>query len=279
MDHHQQEDKLESIIDDEVLRNRIRGIINEPSRESAVTKVAKNPLITLLIGFLLTGVVGVVLTNHYNSKQKELEFYLSTLQRDRERERDQQEKQREEARDDRERQITRAHDDEQRQIEREKDARQKQLEFFRNASQRELDREKSFADELNKTRVQKIADVWENLYAVDSEVERYKALKQQYRPGPFSLYPPSQNQALAKELQTSADLLLRKSWNAMDVAIKNRFWLDEENYTDMMRYLRTSYEYAVSIGNGNTRREKEFYEAREHARQSIIKIKKSLLRL
>jgi hypothetical protein len=53
---------VESVIDDEVLRQRIRKIMGEPKPETGWARLLKHPLFTLFIGFLLTWGVGTMLT-------------------------------------------------------------------------------------------------------------------------------------------------------------------------------------------------------------------------
>jgi hypothetical protein len=284
-----EKERIRATIDDETLRAKIRRIIDEPKPESKLKQFTSSPLTALFLGFLLTGIVGVALTNYYNTKQKELEFHLSDLQRDRERERDQrernltdarneQEKLREEAHDDRQKQSAVEHDDRQREIEREKDARQKALEFQRSLYAAELQRERSFADELNKTRVAKISAVWEKIYAYEegyknAEDDLQKQLdakvqwinsgpafrRLQYRmmvqPIRFAGYDKTTERMLESQILTlipgfpspdvhgifaASDASLK---DLMSLAETNMFWLGRDNYSYIKEYVSATRNY------------------------------------
>lgn len=56
------------IITDELLRRRIRKLIDEPT-PSRWEKLSANPLLLLVVGFILTTLVGNLLTSWYSSRQ------------------------------------------------------------------------------------------------------------------------------------------------------------------------------------------------------------------
>lgn len=58
------------IIKDELLRRRIRKLIDEPA-PGLLTTLSTNPMALLVAGFLLTTIVGTVLTSWYSSRQLE----------------------------------------------------------------------------------------------------------------------------------------------------------------------------------------------------------------
>jgi len=117
------------IINEEILRSRIRTILNDPKPSSFLQQISTNPLVPVILGFLLTGLVGAFLTYYYNVKQKELEFELNARQRDREREKD-----------DRQKELERERDERQKERERVKDENEKDLEYIRSKQDRELER-------------------------------------------------------------------------------------------------------------------------------------------
>jgi hypothetical protein len=285
----QEKERIRATIDDETLRAKIRRIIDEPKPESKLKQFTTSPLTALFLGFLLTGIVGVALTNYYNTKQKELEFHLSDLQRDREREKDErereltdarneQEKLREEEHDDRQKQSAVEHDDRQREIEREKDARQKALEFQRSLYAAELQRERSFADELNKNRVAKISAVWEKIYGYEEEyknaeddLQKQLDAKVQWinsgpafrraeymlmvRPIRMYGYDKTTERMLESQILTlipgfpspdvreifaASDASLK---DLMSLADKNMFWLGRDNYSYIKEYVSATRDY------------------------------------
>jgi hypothetical protein len=61
-----------SVVADEVLRDRIRGIVNEKPKVSRFQSISHNPLASVVIGFLLSGLLGASLTIYYSQKQQEL---------------------------------------------------------------------------------------------------------------------------------------------------------------------------------------------------------------
>ncbi len=117
-------------------------MIDAPEPESRWKRISTNPLVVLVIGFLLTGLVGALLTNHYNAKQKQLEFELNNLQRDREREKDNRQRDLEQEKDRRQKDLEFERNKQERQREVEHDDRQKDLEYQRSLQQTQIEREK-----------------------------------------------------------------------------------------------------------------------------------------
>jgi hypothetical protein len=60
--------KLNQLISDELLRERIRKI-GQATQKSFLEKASNNDLVKLLFGFFLTGIVGFILTSHYQQEQ------------------------------------------------------------------------------------------------------------------------------------------------------------------------------------------------------------------
>lgn len=126
-------------IDDEVLRSRIRKLIEKPKDASLWNRLSTNPLISVIPGFALTGVIGAYLTNYYNEKQKELEHLRNTQQKELDRTRDEQQRTLENDRNHQQKELEYLRDQRQRELERERAERQKELEFEKNKQQQLLD--------------------------------------------------------------------------------------------------------------------------------------------
>lgn len=246
---------------------------NEPAPGSTWQGLTSNPLVVLIIGFCLTGVLGVILTNRYNVKQKELEFALGNLQRDREREKDQREKELQEARNLEEKKREETHDHFERETTRLHDDRQRDLEFQRAVSEKEREREKSFADELNKQRVTKISEVWEKLNLLEAATARADATrKKRLAALNVSLFDPNLDALTMKfNEQMLAELGLAKE--TLDLTLKNRFWLGEKMYWEIHRYIEVFQEYGASIYTNE-----DAIKKRDKLRQNILRIRKSFLK-
>ena len=62
------------VIDDEIIRARVREMIGAPkpaTPQSRLARISGNPLAPLLVGFILTGIVGTSLTYYYTERQKQ----------------------------------------------------------------------------------------------------------------------------------------------------------------------------------------------------------------
>lgn len=246
MTHAQKAPGVETIAD-EVLRSRIRKIIDEPRRESIVKRLSTNPILNLVLGFVLTGVVGVILTNHYNAKQKELESQLSEAQRDREREKDERQKDLEREKDERRKDLDFQRNQQERQRELEHDDRQKQLEFQRSLYQKELDRVHSFSDELSKSRIQKFGEVWEKAYLYEGSSEQMQAiaLDRAWLRAASESSEPWTKFALEHitKLVEARRVVDGRSKDLEDALVRNRFWIDEASYLGIRDYIKATDGY------------------------------------
>jgi hypothetical protein len=70
-----------NVIADEILRDRIRKLIDEPKSSSRWAQMTRHPLTATFIGFILSGVIGLILTNYYSEKQRERENQRSENQK------------------------------------------------------------------------------------------------------------------------------------------------------------------------------------------------------
>lgn len=61
------------VIDDEIIRSRVREMIGapKPTAQSRFSRISGNPLTPLLVGFILTGIVGTSLTYYFTERQKQ----------------------------------------------------------------------------------------------------------------------------------------------------------------------------------------------------------------
>lgn len=70
------------LITDEVLRHRIRSLIEEKPAPSWLHRFLNHQLFLTAIGFLLTGVIGGFLTYYYGVKQKDLDYHRALQQQE-----------------------------------------------------------------------------------------------------------------------------------------------------------------------------------------------------
>lgn len=194
---------LSSIISDEILRHRIRALVDEKPKDSRLKAILNHSLfiavIIAVLGFVLTVVLGSRLTYWYTVQQQEL------------------------------------------------------------ASQR------SFSDELNKIRVQKIGEVWE---LVDKNEIALDDLLEKARSG-VNLSPAEKT----KDVDTISSLIREDRV----VISKNRFWLGEENYARLLDYLdknkRTALNMLLAHPSANF---DEIIRERKDAKQDILQIRESM---
>jgi hypothetical protein len=62
------------VVADEVLRQRIRTLIEEKPKSSKFHSISTHPLIITFVGFILSIVLGGFITSYHSLKQKELEY-------------------------------------------------------------------------------------------------------------------------------------------------------------------------------------------------------------
>jgi hypothetical protein len=300
-----QEEPTQSVagtIDDEVLRARIRKIAEQP-HSSRWRRFSTNPLTPIILGFVLTGVVGVILTDHYNRKLKELELAKTEQLKDLELTRTEQLKQLELtknqqlkmlelSRTEQQKDIDRAREDERRKSDtaleegrRESDRRynslQKSLEDERTSQQQELSREHAFFDELSKMRVQRIGEVWEHVYLYEAAIQESDAAFK--AAGRSSLGSKAGDEkwkqaGLARQRSTESKGRLK---DALD---KDRFWIGEDLYAQIQEYVHISEVLAAQIQGGATITEQErqnqgsLREKADNLRATFHRIRNELLR-
>jgi hypothetical protein len=179
----------------------IRGtrgtFIEEKRTPSRFQRLLNHPLFLMVIGFLLTSVIGGLLTSYYTLQQKEIE------------------------------------------------------------SQR------SFSDELNKARVQKIGEMWEEIDKTESTID--EILNKADR-------DPNSNK------QVILDQILKLIAEETTTINKNRFWLGEHNYNYLINYLAINSQYVQDKLMGQPGIDlNDTIKKREQAKQDILQIRNSFL--
>lgn len=135
--------------------------------------------------------------------------------------------------------------------------------------------EEGFRTELNKTRVARIGETWENLYiyeaSVDNVVDQFRTIvieedsdEEEFRRKQIELPPliEIQGQALTNLLATS---------------YKNRFWIGEDNYLEIINYTNILEELMDAYANYDIKRIEEINENRTELRQGVKIIRDKLL--
>jgi hypothetical protein len=211
------------IITDEVLRYRIRKLIDDPKPvpwwKRVLTSQLFSQVLSLILGFTLTVLVGTYLAYYYTRKQAELEHQRALYLR-------------------------------------------------------ELEHERSIADELNKIRLSKIAEVWERVYVYEAAVEELmqgvEVKSDTPRQGEIQIRPGGKD--LKTALEQSKGLYRQLS----DVLIKNRLWLEDDNYYKIQEYGRFIYEYYFAK---QTKQDIEKWEERRaKAKATLNEIRDKMLK-
>jgi hypothetical protein len=192
---------ISSTIDNEIIRSQIRAVLDEKPKRSRIEAISTNPLVAVLLGSVLTVIVGGFLTSRYAREQQDL------------------------------------------------------------AARR------SFSDEINKTKVQKLAEVWEQL---DSDELVINNILEERR-----LKWPDKDPAVNNERLVEIN---KRISNDQSIATKYRFWLGESMYKTTMRYLDASIDYAINNLTSKPGADlSEFKKKRDAARQEMLQFRSALL--
>src|SRR5262249_8776036 len=167
----------------------------------------------------------------------------------------------------RDEELQRQYQENQRRVEIQRAQKEKELEFLRSNRQRELQRVKAFSDELNKTRVQKIAEVWEKLSLYEVTLRRPVrkgleasiaaidwfggAVRKEGREERKKEIEERKNDFESAYLEYRATLRAASS-EFTNLLAKNRFWLGDEIYEGLDQYFSTLISYndlGMLIGN------------------------------
>lgn len=125
---------------------------------------------------------------------------------------------------------------------------------------------RSFSDELNKIRIQKIGEVWEQLDKNEAEVDDL-------------LDNANQAPGANKNVEGAVDSILKLFKEDIDVLNKNRFWLGEQTYNRIKDYLDIEGRYSLDKLLGKPGIDlTDAVKKREQAKQDILQIRSMLLR-
>ena len=158
------------------------------------------------------------------------------------------------------------------------------LGFLANRTIEKFKSEQTFVEELNKLRVQKIAEVWEKVYVFEATAEpMFKAREmtsdqiEEFMQGPLS------EKKMKVYRQKDADAVApfeHAKQEALDLANRNRLWIGEDQYAAIRAYIDASEEYSFALHSITA--DKEAVEAlrkkREEKRATIVQIRSALLK-
>ena len=145
-----------------------------------------------------------------------------------------------------------------------------------NSGQARVQHERSFADEINKTRVNRIGEVWQKVDVYDARVgslTQQMTVTPPQTPGesPRIEIPNSQQRAVAERFEQN----VRLHEELLGVLDQNRFWLGEPLYKEIKNYAETSYEYSIALKQGGQTELVE--ERRRKSRTELDQIRERML--
>jgi hypothetical protein len=200
---------LSAVISDEILRHRIRTLLGEKPKPSSLQSFLTHPLVITAVGFLLTGIVGGLLTYYYTLKQKDIDYQ-------------------------------------------------------RAIQQQELASRRSFSDELNKIRIQKIGGVWEQL---DKNEVLLDALLEKADKASNSDEQKNQNVDAINNLIQEDRMMVNE----------NRYWLGEQNYSRLQDYLDKNARIVLNMLLARRGTDLSgIIEERKRAKQDILQIREGM---
>lgn len=144
-------------------------------------------------------------------------------------------------------------------------SRQKDIDDARSQQQLKLTSRRSFFDELNKIRIQKIGDMWEQINANEVVIDR--------------LFKDSAKSSSSKDQRkdnvNAIKSLIEEDRMTMN---KNGFWLAEHNYNEVKEYFDTNVELALNVLLASPGTDlSDILEKREKAKQNILQIRQRML--
>lgn len=275
-----EQESLKNLIDDEVLRARVRRQIDPPQAESKLKALTSNPVLLALLTFLCTGVAGAFVANYYNEKLKLLELDSTAKQKQIEMDRESHRVDLQYLRDQRDKEGDYQRKLHQQEMDNLRDDHSKDLDHQRTIQRQEIEREGNFAIELNKTRVTKMGDVWGKIYLYEAEfqhaesefrketdkkiedwenkrgtsIERvyYFQMLYAYRVWFGRDSEPANKRRVArhllreraKEIFKSSDVRFEELTMIINT---NRFWIGEEQYKNISKYIDITREYISNL--------------------------------
>jgi hypothetical protein len=145
--------------------------------------------------------------------------------------------------------------------------RQKNVDYARSVQQLELARQRSFSDEVNKLRIQKFGEVWQQLdeheFAIDGLLDDLSFEE-------VSKDPNANNKRV--------DEITKLIHEDKAMTSRNRFWLGEELYNKTMEYLDMNVKYALNKRVFRRATDlSELIKKRQGAKQDILEIRRLFL--
>ncbi len=135
--------------------------------------------------------------------------------------------------------------------------------------------QEGFRIELNKTRVARIGEVWENLYmyeaSVDNLVDHFTKI---------TIEAKSEEEELKRkkeELPASIKTFEQALAQLVAVRLKNRFWIGEDSYLEITNYSDVLSELIDAYAKYDVDRIKELDQKRIKLRQNVRNVRDKLL--
>ena len=145
--------------------------------------------------------------------------------------------------------------------------RQKDVDYNRSLLQQEMTRRQSFSDELNKTRVQKLGELWGRLDEDEFTINRL--LDESAFEGP-------NEDSISKDKR--ADEIHRLIHDDQVMATRYRFWLGEELFQKTTAYLNINVKYALNkLMTPSGTNLSDVMKKRDDAKEDILKIRTKFL--
>jgi hypothetical protein len=140
----------------------------------------------------------------------------------------------------------------------------------------------SFIMEFNKVRVQKLGEVWEQVYVWEALVQQNSERLNEILKGPSSNLDEIRQMA-AQMVAVSSETTQRKK-EVMAAANKNRFWIDEDQYGAITAYLIETEKNITELAQPGQSKEAieqkkaQFDAARQKKRATFSAIRAEMLR-
>ncbi|HJQ31044.1 MAG TPA: hypothetical protein VJ866_02635 [Pyrinomonadaceae bacterium] len=138
------------------------------------------------------------------------------------------------------------------------------LTYFYTAKQQELTSQRSFSDELNKIRIQKIGEVWE-------QVDKNEVLLD------AQLLEATKESVSDAKINQNVDAIKNLIQEDRVIINKNRFWLGEGNYQKLQEYLDKNVNMTLNMLLARPGTDfSEIIEERKRAKQDILQIREGM---
>lgn len=135
--------------------------------------------------------------------------------------------------------------------------------------------EEGFRTELNKTRVARIGEVWENLYiyeaSVDNVVDQFRTIVIEEKSDEEEL------KRKKKELPPLIEIQGQALTNLIASSHKNRFWIGEETYLEIINYTNILEDLMDAYAKYDVNKIEEINKKRMQLRQGVKNVRDKLL--